>query len=185
MLFLSDADARPPGAAHPLASLWDNGDDPIAMLRPRNGGAPDRALAVGLASVTAGTPLSLLEAKTASALPASSVPASSRCEIDGRSELYVCRKNGFRSQSGKVQEIVSPARQRDALAAVLETIKVEALAIPPAHTRSDSSAGLRLRGRNHRTVQQADSSDFRPDCAAAIAADLAVSGLLDPNRAAR
>ena len=33
MLFISDADARPPGAAHPLASLWDNGGDPIAMLR--------------------------------------------------------------------------------------------------------------------------------------------------------
>jgi hypothetical protein len=30
--FLSDADARPAGAAHPLASLWDNGSDPVAAL---------------------------------------------------------------------------------------------------------------------------------------------------------
>ena len=30
---LSDADARPAGAAHPLANLWDNGDDPVASLR--------------------------------------------------------------------------------------------------------------------------------------------------------
>ena len=33
LLFLSDADARPAGAAHPLANLWDNGDDPVAALR--------------------------------------------------------------------------------------------------------------------------------------------------------
>ena len=33
LLFLSDADARPAGAAHPLANLWDNGDDPVASLR--------------------------------------------------------------------------------------------------------------------------------------------------------
>ncbi len=33
MRFLSDADARPPGAAHPLAGLWDNGSDPVAALR--------------------------------------------------------------------------------------------------------------------------------------------------------
>ena len=33
LLFLSDADSRPAGAAHPLANLWDNGDDPVASLR--------------------------------------------------------------------------------------------------------------------------------------------------------
>lgn len=31
-LFLSDADARPAGAAHPLANLWDNGADPVREL---------------------------------------------------------------------------------------------------------------------------------------------------------
>src|SRR5262245_15662353 len=30
--FLSDADTRPAGAAHPLAAMWDNGDDPVAEL---------------------------------------------------------------------------------------------------------------------------------------------------------
>ncbi|MFK7767920.1 MAG: zinc-dependent metalloprotease [Mariniblastus sp.] len=29
MLFISDADARPAGAAHPLANLWDNGTNPL------------------------------------------------------------------------------------------------------------------------------------------------------------
>ncbi len=30
--FITDQDARPAGAAHPLASLWDNGSDPVAYL---------------------------------------------------------------------------------------------------------------------------------------------------------
>ena len=33
MTFVSDADARPPSAAHPAGHLWDNGDDPIEELR--------------------------------------------------------------------------------------------------------------------------------------------------------
>ncbi|KAB2955293.1 MAG: DUF5117 domain-containing protein, partial [Thermoanaerobaculia bacterium] len=33
LVILSDADARPPGAANPLACLWDNGSDPVAALR--------------------------------------------------------------------------------------------------------------------------------------------------------
>src|SRR5690606_23610897 len=32
MLYVSDADARPAGAAHPLGHLWDNGADPVAQL---------------------------------------------------------------------------------------------------------------------------------------------------------
>lgn len=31
-VFLSDADARPAGSAHPAASLWDNGSDPVKQL---------------------------------------------------------------------------------------------------------------------------------------------------------
>jgi len=32
MIYLTDEDARPPGAAQPLANLWDNGADPVAGL---------------------------------------------------------------------------------------------------------------------------------------------------------
>ena len=33
MLFVSDADARPAGAAHPMGNLWDNGSNPIAQMQ--------------------------------------------------------------------------------------------------------------------------------------------------------
>jgi hypothetical protein len=33
MIFISDSDARPKGAAHPLANLWDNGANPVEELK--------------------------------------------------------------------------------------------------------------------------------------------------------
>ncbi|MDG1874511.1 MAG: zinc-dependent metalloprotease, partial [Mariniblastus sp.] len=33
MIFISDSDARPAGAAHPMANLWDNGTDPLQELQ--------------------------------------------------------------------------------------------------------------------------------------------------------
>ncbi|HUP42939.1 MAG TPA: zinc-dependent metalloprotease, partial [Thermoanaerobaculia bacterium] len=61
LLFLTDQDARPPGAAEPLANLWDNLGDPVAGL--------ERAIAVrrvalagfGEGNVRPGQPLALLE----------------------------------------------------------------------------------------------------------------------------
>ena len=63
MLFISDADARPRGAAHPLANLWDNGGDPVQMLRHEMEVRRIALAQFGLANVPAGSPLSLLEAK--------------------------------------------------------------------------------------------------------------------------
>ncbi len=63
LLFLSDADARPAGAAHPLANLWDNGDDPVASLRHE---MKVRAIGLerfGLDRLPDGAPLSDLEAR--------------------------------------------------------------------------------------------------------------------------
>ncbi len=60
-IYLTDRDARAPGSAHPLASLWDNGSDPVAAL--------EQALAVrrtaianfGLHNLPAGAPIAELE----------------------------------------------------------------------------------------------------------------------------
>ncbi|NND72839.1 MAG: zinc-dependent metalloprotease [Rhodothermales bacterium] len=61
LVFITDMDARPLGGAHPLAHLWDNGDDIIAAL--------DREMDVrqvaldnfGTDVLQAGSPLALLE----------------------------------------------------------------------------------------------------------------------------
>src|SRR5205085_8235711 len=131
MLFISDADARPPGAAHPLASLWDNGGDPIAMLRHemevRRIGLAD----FGLQSIREGTPLSLLEAKLLPLYLHHRYQLQAAVKsVGGLYYTYAVKTAGGASPA-QVQEIVPAPRQREALDAVLDTIKVEALAIPP------------------------------------------------------
>jgi hypothetical protein len=84
-----------------------------------------------------------------------------------------------------VQEIVSPARQREALAAVLETIRTDALAIPTRILELIPPRAFGYEGGTTELFSKRTAPTFDPIAAATIAADLAVSGLLNPNRAAR
>lgn len=185
MLFISDQDARPAGAAHPLASLWDNGDDPVAMLRHemqvRRIGLND----FGLSNVREGVPLSMLEAKL---LP---------LYLHHRYQLQAAVKSvggvyytyAVRTASGpipaRVQEVVPPSRQRDALAAVLDTIKVEELAIAPRILDLIPPRAFGYGGGTTELFSKRTDPKFDPVAAATIAADLAISGLLQHQRAAR
>ena len=185
MLFISDADARPPGAAHPLASLWDNGDDPVAMLRHEMEVRRIGLSEFGLNNVRAGTPMSLLEAKL---LP---------LYLHHRYQLQAAVKSvggayytyAVKSQNGpspaKVQEIVPAARQRDALSAVLDTIKPDALAISPRILELIPPRAFGYEGGTTELFARRSAPVFDPISAATIAADFAVSGLLEQNRAAR
>jgi|CXWL01.1.fsa_nt_gi hypothetical protein len=61
LVFLTDQDARPPGAANAAASLWDNGSDPVAELA-HVAEVRRRALArFGLGNLGADRPQALLE----------------------------------------------------------------------------------------------------------------------------
>jgi hypothetical protein len=185
MLFISDADARPPGAAHPLASLWDNGDDPIAMLRHEMDVRRIGLSQFGLGSVPTGTPLSLLEAKLLPLYLHHRYQLQAAVKSVGGVNYTYAVKTASGANPGKVQEIVPPARQRDALAAVLETIKVEALAIPPRILDLIPPRAFGYEGGSSELFSKRTAPTFDPIAAATISADLAVSGLLDPNRAAR
>src|SRR5436853_4965109 len=129
MLFISDADARPPGAAHPLASLWDNGADPIAMLRHemevRRIGLAD----FGLQSIREGTPLSLLEAKLLPLYLHHRYQLQAAVKSVGGLDYTYAVKTANGVSPAQVQEIVPAPRQREALDAVLDTINVDALTI--------------------------------------------------------
>ena len=185
MLFISDADARPAGAAHPLASLWDNGADPVAMLRHEMEVRRIGLSQFGLTSVPAGTPLSLLEAKLLPLYLHHRYQLQAAVKSVGGVNYTYAVKTASGANPGKVQEIVSPGRQRDALAAVLETIKVETLAIPPAILELIPPRAFGYEGGPTELFSKRTAPSFDPIAAATISADLAVSGLLDPSRAAR
>ncbi|MGA7615118.1 MAG: zinc-dependent metalloprotease, partial [Thermoanaerobaculia bacterium] len=185
MLFITDEDARPAGAAHPLASLWDNGADPVAMLRHE---MDVRRIAMnhfGEGNLQPGMPMSQLEAEF---LP---------LYLHHRYQLQAAVKSlgglfytySVRTPNGPVpsdvRHIVPAATQRDALAAVLDTVSVDSLRIPTRILKLIPPVPFGWEGGPTERFPSRTDPVFDPIGAASIAADLAVSGVLEPHRAAR
>ena len=134
MLYITDSDARPANAAHPLASLWDNGADSIETLKHEMDVRRIGLSQFGLSTIPVGTPLSELELKL---LP---------LYLHHRYQLLAAVKSlggvnftyTVRTAAGPnppvVAEVVPPARQKAALNAVLDTISVEALRLPDRYS---------------------------------------------------
>jgi hypothetical protein len=85
----------------------------------------------------------------------------------------------------KFREIVPPARQREALKAILDTIKVEELAVPQHVVELIPPIATGFDGGATEYFSRRTDPAFDPLAAATIAADLTLGALLDPNRAAR
>lgn len=185
MLFITDADARPPGAAHPLASLWDNGDDPIAMLRHEMEVRRIGLRQFGLGQIPRGTPLSMLEAKF---LP---LYLHHRYQLQAASKSLggVFYTYAVKTTTGvapaRVQEVVPAARQWEALRAVLDTISTEELAIPPHVLQLIPPNAYGYGGGTTELFGKRTDPIFDPIGAASIAAGLTLNELLEPHRAAR
>lgn len=185
LLFISDADARPAGAAHPLASLWDNGDDPIAMLRHE---MEVRRIGIdqfGPGNIQVGAPLSLLEAKFLPLYLHHRYQLQAAVKSVGGVYYSYAVRGTAGSSPTQVRAIVPAARQREALRAVLETIRPEVLAIPKRILELIPPRAFGYEGGTAEYFSRKTSPDFDPVSAAIIAADIAVSGLLNPQRAAR
>lgn len=180
MLYLSDQDARPLGASHPLANLWDNGPDPIAALEES---AKVRRIALsrfGAGNLGAGRPMALLNDVL--------VPVyfHTRYQLEAAAKSVGGATYEY-AVPGDGQAPVKPvpaADQRRALAAVLETIAPPELDLPdsvlallPPRPPEVRASGETFRG-------DADPI-FDPLGAAATAADFAIADLLAPERAAR
>jgi hypothetical protein len=186
MLFISDADARPAGAAHPLANLWDNGADPVAMLRHEMEVRRIALAQFGLANVPAGTPLALLEAKFLPLYLHHRYQLQAAVKsVGGLYYTYAVKTAAGGTSPAEVQQIVPAARQRDALAAVLDTIKVEELAVPPRILRLIPPRAFGYEGGTQELFAKRTDPAFDPVAAAVVSADLAVTRLLEPRRAAR
>lgn len=186
MLFISDDDARPAGAAHPLASLWDNGADPVATLRHEMEVRRIALRQFGLANVPAGTPLSLLEAKFLPLYLHHRYQLQAAVKtVGGLYYTYAVKTAAGAPSPAEVQTIVPAARQRDALAAVLDTLKVEELIVPPRILQLIPPRAFGYEGGTQELFAKRTDPAFDPVAAAVISADLAVSRLLEPRRAAR
>lgn len=180
LIFLTDADARPAGSAHPQTHLWDNGTDAAAelhrMMAVRRA-ALDR---FGEAAIRMNQPLATLEeALVPLYLHHRYQVEAAAPTLGGQYYSYALRGDG------QVPLRRVPAvEQEAALDALLETLSPAALTLPrsiidlipprpygyPAHRELfDRYTGL----------------TFDPVAPAGVAARMTVSMLLNPERAAR
>jgi hypothetical protein len=180
LIFISDDDARPPGAAQPLGNLWDNGPEPVAGL--------EQALAVrrialgrfGERNVAPGRPLATLEEVLAPVYFHHRYQLEAALKVVGGLD-YAYSVRGLGPPEARP---VAAAWQRRALAGSLAVLAPETLDIPEQVVRLilPRPPGY---PRNVELFSGGAAPAFDPLAAAAAAADMVAAGLLQRERAAR
>jgi hypothetical protein len=179
-LFITDEDARPFGSAQPHAHLWDNGPDPAVELTRV---LEVRATALknfGPDVIKPGTPMSQLELALVPVYLFHRYQTEAAIkEIGGLDYRYNERGDGLADP-----EIVAPAEQREALAAVLNTLTPETLTLPESLLKILPPVPPGY-PRTRESFPSETGLTFDPIAAAESAADLTLQVLLDPSRASR
>jgi hypothetical protein len=180
LVYITDEDARPLGSAHPHAHLWDNGPDPADELN-RVLTIRTAALArFGENAIKPGAPLAQLEDTLVPLylLERYQTEAASK-EIGGLDYRYNLRGDGQ-----PTPEIVAPADQQKALAAVLKTLAPETLTLPETLLAilPPRTPGLPRTGES---FPSHTGLTFDPIAAAESSADLTLAMLFNPERASR
>ncbi len=180
-LFLSDADARPAGAAHPLASLWDNGADPVAALVDAV-----RVRAAGLRRFASREPDrgSVLAEQEEMLVP---LYLHHRYQLAATVKMlggqyYEYSVAAAAAPPPTARRAVPAPRQRAALAAVLQCIDAELLTPPPAVLEAIPPHPPGYGGER---FDRATGAPLDPVAMAVTAARLVLDGLLQRQRAAR
>jgi hypothetical protein len=180
IVFISDRDARAAGGAHPLAHLWDTGSNAVDEL---NRVMQVRAKALeGFSEqkIRFGVPMSTLEEVLAPAylFHRYQVEAAAKV-VGGLHYTYAVRGDGQ-----TVAAIVPAAEQRRALEAILKTVEPSELTLPerilkllPPHPPQYEATREDFHSRTQIT--------FDSMAPVEAAADMAVSMLLNPERATR
>jgi hypothetical protein len=180
LVYITDEDARPLGSAHPHAHLWDNGPDSADEL--------NRILTIRTAAlqrfgedaIKPGVPMAQLEDTLVPLylLGRYQTEAASK-EIGGLDYRYNLRGDGQPNP-----EIVAPADQKKALAAVLKTLAPETLTLPETILAilPPRPPGLPRTGES---FPSHTGLTFDPIAAAESSADLTLGLLFNPERASR
>jgi hypothetical protein len=182
LVYLTDADARPSGAAHPAASLWDNGADAVTALRELMEVRRIALARFGPDRVGKGEPLAKLEEVLAPVYFMHRYQVTAAMKLVGGLEYeYALREAG--DESTKVAP-VDATRQEIALDAVLAALDPAVLDLPEAVLRilAPRPAGY---GMNREMFTGGSRPGFDPVAAAGTAARLVLDGLLDPARGMR
>lgn len=180
IIFITDADSRPPGSAHPKSHLWDNGGNAIDELTRL---LKIRSIALsrfGENNIQVGAPMATLDEVLVPLyfLHRYQTEAASK-SLGGLDYTYALRGDGQLTT-----QIVAGAEQRRALKALLQTIDPTTLAIPESILKliPPRPPGY---PRTRETFPAHTGLTFDPLAGAEAGADMTVSLILNPQRAAR
>ena len=131
LMYLTDQDARPPGASSSVAHLWDNGAnvvDGLAQVMKVRGAALNR---FGEDNIRPGAPMATLEDVL--------VPLYMyhRYQVEAAAKLVGGEDYTFslRGKGDRDPQIIAPEEQRRALSAVLDTLSPQNLVLPESLLR--------------------------------------------------
>jgi len=181
--YVGDSDGRSVGTGHPRASVWDNGDDPVAALR--------EAMAVRKVALENFGPGVIADGRPMAAMRQVIVPIYlyHRYQVDAAAKLVGGYGFSYKAKGDALPDAaaVSDLRQRQALAALLETLDPAALSLPAALldqlTPAPGGGGVHAAGVD---LFDGDADpQFDLVAAAQSAAAITLRALLHPARAAR
>jgi predicted Zn-dependent protease len=184
-LFISDADTRPASAAHPLANLWDNGSDPVAELEHIMNIRRIGMNTFGMKNVDQGTALSELENKFLPLYLHHRYQTTATVKMLGGVYYSYSVRTDTTATPKTIFEIVPANQQRQAMNAVLATLDAKELLIPEQILEIIPPMAFGTGSNRSELFPKRTSPAFDPLGAAEIAANMTISGLLEPNRAAR
>jgi Met-zincin/Domain of unknown function (DUF5117) len=180
LTFVTDADSRPPGSAHPQSHLWDNGTNAVDELKRV---LRIRSIALsrfGENNIQLGAPLASLDEVLVPLYFLHRYQTQAASKVLGGNEYsYALRGDGQ-----PITHIVPATEQRRALQVLLQTIDPNTLTLP---SRILDLIPPRPPGypRTAETFPSRTGVTFDPVSAAETAADMTISLILNSQRAAR
>lgn len=179
-LYITDADARPAGSAHPKAHLWDNGKNAIDELERLLPIRQDALARMGENTITKGTPYSELE----KVLVPVYLMHRYQTEAASKSIGGVDYNYAVRGLDNALNKVVPQAEQSRARKALLKTLTPEYLAIPEPVKKLLLPAAQGY-GRDRETFSGNTGLTFDPMGAAEAYSNFTIGFMMNGQRLAR
>jgi hypothetical protein len=179
--FISDADARPTGSAHPAAHLWDGGADPVTEMNRLLDVRRTAMKNFGENTIPTGTPLSELEKIFVPVYLMHRYQLEAVSKLIGGLEYEYFVKGDAYNHEVKPVSLTSQGR---AIQAILNSLSPEELMIPAHIIKLIPPSALGY-GRDRETFSSRTNLAFDALSPAESYTDMAVSLLLHPDRLAR
>lgn len=183
LAFVTDIDGRDPADPSPVASMWDDGPDPVAALQ--------NMLAVRAVALANFGEQVLLPNESLSKLRRKFVPVwlLHRYDVDAAGKVIggLDLEYKVRGDNQDMPSAFSGAAQRAALDAMIGTLSADLLTVPDrlVPMLSVPITGLDDPQFNREVFQNAGASAFDPLVAADVAAQITLDSLLAPMRLRR